>query len=108
MRLCRFEHQARVRWGLYDEAAVVAIDREVAARLQWNVDKAWEHALPLGSEAWQALLDCIESLKRTEFAGCPRVATTSVRMLPPLERTPKLLLLAGNYAEHVREQGGIA
>jgi 2-keto-4-pentenoate hydratase/2-oxohepta-3-ene-1,7-dioic acid hydratase in catechol pathway len=32
----------------------------------------------------------------------------SVKMLPPIARPPKLLLLAGNYVEHIMEQGDLA
>lgn len=32
----------------------------------------------------------------------------AVRLLPPVPRPPKLLCLAGNYAEHIREGGGVA
>lgn len=32
----------------------------------------------------------------------------AVRLLPPVPRPPKILCLAGNYAEHIREGGGVA
>ena len=36
------------------------------------------------------------------------LATDSVQLLVPIPRPNKLLLLAGNYADHIREGGGIA
>ena len=37
-----------------------------------------------------------------------KLATNSVELLVPIPRPNKLLLLAGNYAEHIKEGGGVA
>lgn len=111
MRICRFsvpvqsDSPLAARWGLYDQTQIVAVDRAVSTALGWAEDASWEAALPLGSPAWSALQQCIERLRGNDFAGCERLATAGVQLLPPVARPPKLLLLAGNYSEHVREHG---
>ncbi len=66
----------------------------------------WEAAWPMGSQRWQQMMAQLREIDAD--ASSPKIATSEVQLLPPLAHPPKLLLLAGNYAEHVREQGGVA
>jgi 2-keto-4-pentenoate hydratase/2-oxohepta-3-ene-1,7-dioic acid hydratase in catechol pathway len=94
---------------LYDESTVLGIDHWVATELGWPQWWSWEQALPTGGEAWLQLCDLIGQLRPTQLpASVTRLDLAEVKLLPPVARPNKLLLLAGNYAEHVREQGGDA
>jgi 2,4-didehydro-3-deoxy-L-rhamnonate hydrolase len=108
MRLCRFIVQGQSRWGLYTPERVVAVDRWVAEQTGMAAEAGWEACLPLDSPQWAAL---VALLSASDIATRPLVETfpvASIQLLPPVGRPPKLLLLAGNYAEHVREQGDLA
>ncbi len=108
MRICRFIHDGQVRWGIYKDDHVVQVDAFVAAQLGDRLAEGWEAALPVGSDAWQTLLALLDQVEQRSDANCPKIELAKVTLLPPVARPPKLLLLAGNYAEHVREQGGTA
>jgi 2,4-diketo-3-deoxy-L-fuconate hydrolase len=108
MRLCRFYHRGRTGWGIYDPQTIIAVDRLATERLGEAIGQSWEAAMPLGSDAWGKLTACLATAMQSASNQCERVPTQSVQLLPPIASPPKLLLLAGNYAEHVREQGGIA
>lgn len=115
MRLCRFAQQGRVQVGLYDDKFLVALE---AAR------QAYGNATHEKLERFDSdnLLDYLppdgkrfaDAKKVAEWAqrndgGVPaaaRLAHQSVELLVPIPRPSKLLLLAGNYNEHLREGGG--
>lgn len=114
MRLCRFQHLDRARCGIYSEDRILPLDDAAAGEgekfladaLSWG---ELERLLPTNSAAWLTLWDLIEEIRggigsQDEF-WLPRSAVT---LLPPISRPSKLLLLAGNYAEHVQEQGDVA
>jgi len=117
MRLCRFEHAGQIQAGLYDEKHIVPIDRAAQAFAQ-----ATGETLTLGAG---------DDLRRllppdgTHFATAQRLAewladqgdalpesvsltTAEVQLLVPNPRPAKLFLLAGNYAAHIEEGGGMA
>lgn len=107
MRLCRFQHQSRARWGLFEDSAVLAVDQWVASHLGWPDWWSWEQALPTISPAWSSLCQLLRELNASRLPSqVSRIDLSEVQLLPPVARPAKLLLLAGNYAEHVREQGG--
>ncbi len=57
---------------------------------------------------WQELRDSGSNPTTAMSAGCQLHPIAGIKLLPPVAAPPKLLLLAGNYAEHVIEQGGVA
>ena len=107
MRLCRYVYQGQVGWGLYGPGQVLSCEQVIAAALGPAFASSWEAAWPMGSELWQSLILRLQVF--ADQAPASRVIPLSeLQLLPPLAHPPKLLLLAGNYAEHVREQGGVA
>lgn len=110
MRLCRFEHDNRVQIGFYHDRFVVPL-----ARLARRYDVALPDSdsildfLPHGRvfPAVQKLDAKVAAASADELAalGQPHA---DVRLLVPVPRPNKLMLLAGNYAEHIQEGGGIA
>ena len=90
MRICRFEHQGRIRIGLYEDDHVVPLsDSEDSCVLEF---------LPGGSRFEEA----------KEFQSTEKLSTRDLRLLVPNPRPNKLFLLAGNYAKHIEEGGEIA
>jgi 2-keto-4-pentenoate hydratase/2-oxohepta-3-ene-1,7-dioic acid hydratase in catechol pathway len=95
MRLCRFQGEEGVSIGLYDERGTVPIAADCD-----SVDLL-DYLPPDGR-----LMDVA---KRAECPGpAARSEAATRRLLVPLPTPKKVILLAGNYAEHIREQGGQA
>jgi 2-keto-4-pentenoate hydratase/2-oxohepta-3-ene-1,7-dioic acid hydratase in catechol pathway len=113
MLLCRFQHAERARCGLLLGEIVLPLDDLASAAGEKYLADALlsgelERLFPIDSAAWLALSDLI-----AEVGSDPKnqqaytFARSEVKLLPPIARPPKLLLLAGNYSEHVREQGDV-
>jgi 2-keto-4-pentenoate hydratase/2-oxohepta-3-ene-1,7-dioic acid hydratase in catechol pathway len=65
--------------------------------------------LPLDSAAWNALLDVVGEFESNPSSyASVLLPRDNLELLPPLGTPSKLLLLAGNYADHIREHGDIA
>lgn len=117
MRLCRFRHAGRVSAGFYSEACIVPIAVAAAKYAEAVGDKL---AMPDGDDLLAFLppdgAACREAAKLAKWVAdngplLPdgvRLSPASVELLVPIPRPPKLLLLAGNYAAHIEEGGGVA
>lgn len=116
MRLCRLEIDGAVEAGLYSEEAIVPLRSAAERHPETAIREAFQVAtddlirlLP-GGEAETAttrLVGWLEGAGREVGRQLARPAS-QVRLLVPVPRPNKLLLLAGNYADHIREGGGIA
>lgn len=115
MRLCRFTHQQQTQAGLYDESSVVSL----AAAAQAYVAATKENValpgsdnllefLPHGTHAAAAAKIAAWASQNRSALATVSVPTPSVQLHMPIPRPNKLFLLAGNYAEHIREGGGVA
>ncbi|MSU40227.1 MAG: FAA hydrolase family protein [Pedosphaera sp.] len=115
MRLCRFNHKATIQAGFFLDDRVVPMD--AVSKLHRQMTK---QELPA-----PCCDDLLEMLPHGENHATARVLSTwlvanrgamesialpvsEVSLLTPIPNPPKILLLAGNYAEHIREGGGIA
>jgi 2-keto-4-pentenoate hydratase/2-oxohepta-3-ene-1,7-dioic acid hydratase in catechol pathway len=95
MRLCRFQAEEGVNVGLYDEGGIVPLAVDGGSR------DLLDYLPPDGG--------LMDSAKRARSAGRERRSEANTRrLLVPLAAPKKVILLAGNYAEHIREQGGQA
>ncbi len=111
MRLCRFLSAAGPAVGLYDERGIVPL---AAAAGRFGV------ALPVSSDLLDFLppagpgfpaAGSLADRVAAEFDRLPpelKLDPAATRLLVPVPRPNKLFLLAGNYAEHVAERGGVA
>ncbi len=110
MRLCRFEHNGEIHIGAYDERRVTPLER-LARRCGVDLPRSESllDYLPHGRsfEAARALSEKLADLPGDELAR-HGIDHDQVRLLVPIPRPNKLMLLAGNYAEHIKEGGGIA
>jgi 2,4-diketo-3-deoxy-L-fuconate hydrolase len=117
MRLCRFLLEDEILLGFFADESVIPIDAACEAYVEDTGDD-----LPLAcgddlldllppdgasAEAARTLLDWIARLDPVARAGLS-IPIDEVTLLVPVPRPGKILLLAGNYAKHVEERGGIA
>ncbi len=114
MKICRFKHAGAVRCGLLDDRQVVPLDDLASVSGEKYLADALHggdirRLLPIDSAAWSALCDVVREaeLSRAAYQSFA-LARQTVELLPPLAAPPKLLLLAGNYAKHIREHGDVA
>src|SRR5690242_19369341 len=117
MRLCRFRLDDLILIGFYADDHVIPIDQaaeaycdETAVELLLPTTGNLLDLLPPDGAAFESLsvlYDWVEELDvidRDELA----IPIDEVEVLVPIASPCKLLLLAGNYASHVVERGGIA
>lgn len=116
MRICRFLNQGKPATGFYDEDRIVPIAvaaAEFQKATQEQVDlPAGDDLLPLLPHgACHAVTKKLHAWIAENGALVPESATLptdTVDLLVPIPRPNKLLLLAGNYAKHIEEGGGVA
>jgi 2,4-didehydro-3-deoxy-L-rhamnonate hydrolase len=119
MRLCRFSLEDLILTGFYTDDHVIPIDQAAEAythaheeELQLSATHELLNLLPPDGDSFEAVRELatwIESLDEAALADLAlTIPVQDVRLLVPIARPPKLLLLAGNYAEHVAERGGSA
>jgi len=117
MRLCRFRHQNHVRVGLYFDEFVVPLDAHAATAASYHLahdalpkgDNLLDFAPPDG-RGFQEARQIAAMLSRPghEIPSNIRLKISDVELLVPIPRPNKLFLLAGNYADHIQEGGGVA
>jgi 2-keto-4-pentenoate hydratase/2-oxohepta-3-ene-1,7-dioic acid hydratase in catechol pathway len=117
MRLCRFHLDDLTLVGFYADDYVIPIDQaaeaygeDVGTELLLPTTGGLLELLPPDGSAYPLLCDLsrwvdeLDVVERGELA----ISTDEVGLLVPIGAPRKLLLLAGNYAEHVLERGGKA
>ncbi len=117
MRLCRFQLDEIELAGFYLDDRIIPIvhacemycDEVGVELLLSSTDDLLDYLPPDGSSwsAIEALAGWIEELEEAQLAELA-VATADVQLLVPIPRPSKILLLAGNYAAHLIERGGVA
>lgn len=115
MRLCRFRYQEEIVVGYYGDTHVTPLAAVAAAfaRAEGNRISLPEGDnlltfLPPGGEGFAIARQLAEWLAGSDEAESLRVPVEQVELLLPNPKPPKLFLLAGNYAKHIEEGGGIA
>ncbi|MEZ6047031.1 MAG: fumarylacetoacetate hydrolase family protein [Planctomycetaceae bacterium] len=104
MRLCRFLQDGKPTVGFYDEEQIIPLSAVASATGTSIPDSdCLLQYLPGGShaEAGASLAEAAQSGKGAETA----IKTAEAKLQVPLPRPQKLMLLAGNYAEHIKEGG---
>ncbi|MHB0960923.1 MAG: fumarylacetoacetate hydrolase family protein [Pirellulaceae bacterium] len=116
MRLCRFNRQGRTSIGFYFDTFIVpfeqALDQHAETTHQRLTVPEGDCLLPFlphgaAHDVTRTLAGWIER-QGTGLAEQARVPLSEVKLLVPIPRPNKLFLLAGNYADHIREGGGVA
>src|SRR5437867_5359912 len=115
MRLCRYSRDGRIEVGLYDEKFIVPVTAAATAsanatheRLDRLDSDDLLAFLPPDGKHFAAAKKVAEWAARNDggVAANMRLAHEAVELLVPIPRPNKLLLLAGNYNEHLQEGGG--
>src|SRR5437016_2531689 len=116
MRLCRIQWKGGPQSAFYDEQQVVPLKAAAEAyanqsgeRLTVPDGDCLLACLP-GGEAFEAVRKVGSWLEKNPAALPPgaAISTSNAEILVPIPRPNKIFLLAGNYADHIREGGGIA
>jgi 2-keto-4-pentenoate hydratase/2-oxohepta-3-ene-1,7-dioic acid hydratase in catechol pathway len=117
MRLCRYAHQGQVDIGLYDDKFVIPLAAAGQLYSDATHDKQQIKAsedlldyLPPGGRNFAAAKAIAAWVERNAEGSVAKARLThdAVELLVPVPRPNKLLLLAGNYNEHIQEGGGAA
>jgi 2-keto-4-pentenoate hydratase/2-oxohepta-3-ene-1,7-dioic acid hydratase in catechol pathway len=117
MRLARFSHNGRSQVGFYDDKFVVPLAAAAAAyanatheKLELPAGDSLLDLLPPDGKQFAAAKKVADWAARND-GGIPaaaRLSLEAVELHVPIPRPNKLLLLAGNYNEHITEGGGKA
>jgi len=85
-----------VNCGILTDAGLIDI---VSAWKDGNPPRSVKEILERGPE-------CLAQLAELEKSGADLLPVDSVKLLAPISRPGKILALAGNYTEHIKEGGG--
>src|SRR5262249_29288419 len=116
MRLSRIQHQGSLQAAFYDEerivpmaAALAAFNRQSGPKLDLPAGDDLLDLLPHGAgfAAARRLAEFLTVDPDAVPAGAV-IATSSAELFVPIPRPNKIFLLAGNYADHIPEGGGMA
>jgi 2-keto-4-pentenoate hydratase/2-oxohepta-3-ene-1,7-dioic acid hydratase in catechol pathway len=113
MRLCRYQHNGNVDVALYQDARIVSLNRlasELGLKLPTPMSGDLLDYLPPGGKSAKLVQDLEERFNKMPAADQQRLALPlkSARLRVPIPEPKKVILLAGNYAEHIKEGGGQA
>lgn len=96
MKLATYSKDGSVSCGILTDAGLIDI---VSVWQGENPPRSVKEILERGPE-------CLEKLAGLEESGADCLPLDSVRLLAPIPRPGKILALAGNYTEHIKEGGG--
>ncbi len=108
MRLCRFQKNGRSEFGFFvDEKTVVSIADAAQASGQPPIpaDTILD-LLPGGKNV--ALIQRLQATVTADLIQQYGTPVDRIKLLTPVAAPGKIILLAGNYADHIREGGGKA
>src|SRR5438034_3692184 len=117
MRLCRFAQSGRASIGIYDDQFIVPLTAAADAYSnathnklpRFDGDDLLDFLPPDGKHFVAAKM--VADWAARNDGGVPpaaRLKHDAIELLVPIPRPAKLLLLAGNYNEHLQESGGAA
>jgi 2-keto-4-pentenoate hydratase/2-oxohepta-3-ene-1,7-dioic acid hydratase in catechol pathway len=113
MRLCRYQHNGHVEAAFYFEDGIVNINKlaaELGAKLPTPMSANLLDYLPPEGKSAKAASDLFQGYQKLSAGEQARLRTglDGIRLKVPIPEPKKVILLAGNYAEHIREGGGEA
>ena len=116
MRVCRFAEGGNAQLGFFSDQSVIPLATAVAAQAESTgepVDLETSCLLSLLGPDGQYHAAATQLVRWLDGDGAGQADAlkrdlADVQLLVPLPRPNKLFLLAGNYAKHIEEGGGIA
>jgi len=115
VRICRYTENTDAQLGFYYDDHIVPLhtaakfyNRATESQAALDITISPISFLPGGesTDAAHTIADWLEEHHAERVAL--QIPTDSVTLLAPLANPPKILLLAGNYASHLEEEGRIA
>ena len=107
MKLCRFEHNNKALAGFFTSEKVIPMSAAAAVAGESIPDTDdLLTLLPHGTARAAALR--VEDWMQANPDAAAGLGVSDAKILTPISRPNKLLLLAGNYAKHIEEGGDIA
>jgi 2-keto-4-pentenoate hydratase/2-oxohepta-3-ene-1,7-dioic acid hydratase in catechol pathway len=112
LRLCRYQRDGAVKAALFLDDAIVDM-KELAANFFSNIpaDSAnlLDYLPPDGKWAKQTAEIAAAFFKQSaKDQAVIKTPLSKVKLLVPIGEPKKAILLAGNYADHIKEGGGVA
>jgi 2-keto-4-pentenoate hydratase/2-oxohepta-3-ene-1,7-dioic acid hydratase in catechol pathway len=116
MRLCRFSLDDVILTGFYADERVVPIDQaaetygeRTGVELVFSETSDLLELLPPDGPSFEAILELAGWVERLDDEALEELSipTAELQLLVPIATPKKILLLAGNYADHIVERGGI-
>ncbi len=113
MRLCRYQHNGNVEVALYSENRVVSLNRlaaELGSKFPVPMSGNVLDYLPPDGKNAAVARQMEEGFNKLSAQNQERLAQPlkGTKLRVPVPEPKKVILLAGNYAEHIREGGGEA
>src|SRR5262245_8904804 len=113
MRLCRYQHNGNVEVALYEDERIVSVNRlaaELEVKLATPMSGNLLDYLPPDGKSAAGVRDLAARFAKLAAADQKRLSLPlkGARLRVPIPEPKKALLLAGNYADHIKEGGGIA
>ena len=117
MRVCRYQDDSGLRTGFYGDNHVISLlatadhyKQSTGKELVFSPGDDLLTLLPAGGEEHETAVQLDAWLNEQDEADVAviRQPVETVQLLVPVPRPNKLFLLAGNYAKHIEEGGGIA
>jgi len=117
MRVCRYQDDSGLRTGFYGDNHVTSLlaaadhyKQSTGEELVFSPGDDLLTLLPAGGEEHETAVQLDAWLNEQDEADVAviRQPVETVQLLVPVPRPNKLFLLAGNYAKHIEEGGGIA
>ena len=93
MKLVTYLHDGNVSCGILTERGIVDIPSSWKSK---NPPRSMKEILDRGPS-------CLEPLRRTAETAGQTMPLDAIRLLAPIPRPGKILALAGNYSEHIKE-----
>lgn len=113
MRLCRYQHNGNVELALYQDNRIISLNKlasELSVKLPTPASGDMLDFLPPDGKSAKAVQDLEERFNKLPAKDQQRLALDlkAAKLRVPIPEPKKIILLAGNYAEHIKEGGGIA
>jgi 2-keto-4-pentenoate hydratase/2-oxohepta-3-ene-1,7-dioic acid hydratase in catechol pathway len=113
MRLCRYQHNGNVEVAFYQDERIISINRlasELGVKLPTPASGDMLDYLPPDGKSAKSAQLLEERFGKLSAADQQKLSLPlkSARLRVPIPEPRKVILLAGNYADHIKEGGGIA
>lgn len=113
MRVCRYQHNGNVEVALYTDSRIASLPRlaaELGVSLPTPLSGNLLDYLPPEGKSAGAAQELAGRFARLSAADQQRLSLPleKARLRVPIPEPKKVILLAGNYAAHIAEGGGIA